>query len=68
VTGYLIVTLPGGPYRVDAAPGPTFTASEICLCPSTTGPHWHELGLPAAGSITDLMADLLARFLEGAPS
>lgn len=64
---YILVSagFPGGPYRVDvnetAHGGRRFVASEMCMCGATDGPHWHELGLPAADSFSDLLAELLAR-------
>lgn len=65
---YILVSagFPGGPYRVDVtetAAGDRFTAAEMCMCGATDGPHWHELGLPAAAAFSDLLTELLARHL-----
>lgn len=67
----VLIQLPGGPYRLDITECPEggryFEAAEMCVCEAEDGPHWHRLP-GAAPTVTDLMADLLGRFLSGVAS
>jgi hypothetical protein len=68
----VFIQLPGGPYLLDITEAPDgtrqFGASEMCICPAEgDAPHWHEVAADAP-SLTDLFAELLTRYLQGAPS
>jgi hypothetical protein len=64
----LIQGLPGGPYRLTIteppdAP-PSFSGDAMCTCDGAA--HWHFV--TAAPSLDELVAELLARHLQGTPS